>query len=91
MTSWDTNALLAERHQTHGSYSEHAAVTQQIKDVLRNHPGWERLSPTMRETLEMNAHKIGRIMAGNPNFPDHWEDIAGYAKLVANELNGNPQ
>jgi hypothetical protein len=29
------------------------------------------------------AHKIGRILAGNPSFRDHWADIAGYAKLVA--------
>ena len=36
-----------------------------------------------KEALDMIAHKIGRICAGNPNFKDHWADIAGYAQLVA--------
>lgn len=38
------------------------------------------------EAIEMIFHKIGRIGAGNPNFVDHWEDIAGYATLVAQRL-----
>jgi hypothetical protein len=42
----------------------------------------------MAETLSMIAHKIGRIIAGNPEEPDHWRDIAGYAQLVANRLEG---
>jgi len=36
----------------------------------------------------MNAHKIGRILNGDPNWSDSWHDIAGYAQLVANRLNG---
>ncbi len=84
----DTNTLLNERGRTHGDYRVHAAITQQLKDLYRSFPGWERLSPTMRETMEMVAHKQGRILAGNPHFADHWDDIAGYAKLVSNELAG---
>jgi hypothetical protein len=42
----------------------------------------------MAETLDMIAHKIGRIIAGNAAEPDHWRDIAGYAQLVANRLEG---
>ncbi len=34
----------------------------------------------------MIAHKIGRIVSGNPNVQDHWDDIAGYAKLASNEI-----
>jgi hypothetical protein len=33
----------------------------------------------------MIAHKIGRIMAGDPNFHDHWADLSGYAELAANK------
>jgi hypothetical protein len=39
-----------------------------------------------RESLDMIAHKIARILNGNPNVHDHWHDIAGYATLVANDL-----
>jgi hypothetical protein len=40
------------------------------------------------EALEMIAHKIGRIVNGDPDYADSWIDIAGYAKLVADELQG---
>jgi hypothetical protein len=38
--------------------------------------------------LEMIAHKIARILSGDPNHRDHWEDIAGYAELVVREIDG---
>lgn len=37
----------------------------------------------------MIFHKIARILNGDPNYADSWVDIAGYAKLVADELEGN--
>ena len=40
------------------------------------------LSDTQKESLEMIVHKIGRILAGDPSFQDHWDDIAGYAKIA---------
>lgn len=78
-------ALLAARERTHGSYSVHANCTQLLKRVLRKFGNWKRLSPTEREALEMIMHKVGRIMAGDPHYVDHWDDIAGYASLVAKE------
>jgi hypothetical protein len=84
----DINAILAEREKTHGDYEIHAAITQDLKRVMRNHVCDldRRLDDDMQETLDMIAHKIGRIIAGNPAEPDHWRDIAGYAQLVANRL-----
>lgn len=81
----DTNALLAERGKTHGDYGDHARITQLLKTVYREAPKnkYEELSNEMAESLDMIAHKIGRILAGDPDFRDHWNDIAGYAKLVA--------
>ena len=29
----------------------------------------------------MIALKLSRILSGQSNFKDHWDDIAGYAKL----------
>ena len=46
------------------------------------------LSPDQREALEMIAHKIARILNGDPDYADSWHDIAGYAQLVADRLNG---
>jgi hypothetical protein len=36
----------------------------------------------------MICHKLGRIVNGDPNYADSWIDIAGYAKLVADRLEG---
>ena len=80
------DALLAERATTHGDYAAHAAVTQQSKELARQMPGWQRLSDMQRETIDMTAHKMGRILAGDPNLPDHWDDIAGYNRLVSQRL-----
>ena len=41
------------------------------------------------EALEMIVHKMARIVNGNPGKVDHWVDIAGYAKLIADRLQGN--
>lgn len=75
--------ILAEREKTHGDFRTHAAITDAIKYHMHNSSKWSYLSPTQREALDMIAHKIGRIIAGNPNVKDHWDDIAGYAKLVS--------
>jgi len=47
---------------------------------------WNVLTYAQAEALEMIQHKIGRILAGDPNVLDHWADIVGYAQLVANIL-----
>jgi hypothetical protein len=49
---------------------------------------WALLSASQKEALEMIAHKIGRILNGDPNYDDSWRDIAGYAELIVKQLNG---
>jgi hypothetical protein len=73
-------ALLAARRTTHGDFSETAAVAQAIKEAFGDRVG--RLPPVQREALEQIAVKIARILCGDPNHPDHWHDIAGYARLA---------
>jgi hypothetical protein len=82
----DLDALLAEREQTHGDYPVVASISQQLKDMLRAQPGWVRLSDVQREALDMECSKNARILAGNPNERDHWDDKAGYNRLVSNAL-----
>jgi hypothetical protein len=86
----DTDTLLAERQTTHGDYSEQAIVTQGLKDVMHASLNWMVLNEPQKETLHMIANKIGRVLSGDPNFLDHWDDIAGYATLVGNNLRNNP-
>jgi len=82
----EINEVLAERGARYGKFTGHAAVTQGIKSVMFNTRGDLVLTADQREALEMIAHKIGRIINGDPNYADSWTDIAGYATLVANRL-----
>ena len=79
---------LEERGNNYGKFSGHADITQDLKHVMRYTEGWDRLNVSQKEALEMIAHKIGRILNGNPNYADSWHDIAGYATLVDKQLNG---
>ncbi len=84
----DLTAILTERGSRYGAFTSHALITQSLKDVMTATEGWKRLDPDQRESLEMVVHKIGRILNGDPNYADSWDDIAGYAKLVGDRLNG---
>lgn len=86
MADLTTEELLAERGKTHGEYGEHARCTQSILRVLQAERGYPALSDMQKETLHMIAHKMGRIVTGNPNIADHYDDIAGYAKLISQRL-----
>lgn len=79
---------LADRGSRYGKFTDHAAITQYLKTGMKLFPGWNVLLTDQKEALEMIAHKIGRILSGDPNYADSWHDIAGYAKLVDDRLNG---
>ena len=38
--------------------------------------------------LDLICNKIARIVSGDSTYHDSWIDIAGYAKLVADRLQG---
>jgi hypothetical protein len=91
MKANDITKTLTDRGNKYGPFVGHADVTQKLKVVMYEHngfAGWDRLAPDQREALEMIAHKVGRILNGDPNYDDSWIDIAGYATLVADRLRG---
>jgi hypothetical protein len=76
---------LNERNQTHGDFADNARIAQRLKAVMRQTRNWHRLTNVQRESLEMQAHKQARILAGDPFHADSWHDIGGYAKLAEKE------
>lgn len=78
--------VLEERGNRYGEFDQHAFITQQIKSAMKNSKHWKTMSADKREALEMIAHKIGRIVNGDPNYKDSWVDIEGYAHLVSTAL-----
>ena len=82
----DVKATLAERVARYGQFKDHARISQELKRVMQKTDGWNNLGATGREALEMIAHKIARVLNGDPTYIDNWVDIAGYATLVAERL-----
>lgn len=82
----DITETLNERGKTHGDFSHNSRIIQLIKRICRRRGNWSRLTYPQREALDMIAHKMGRILSGNPDESDHWRDIAGYATLVERDL-----
>jgi Cft2 family RNA processing exonuclease len=83
----DIVSTLEERGSRYGNFLLHSKITQEIKDAMKKSPNWNGgLSDDMIEALEMIAHKIGRILNGDPSYADSWHDIAGYATLVEQRL-----
>lgn len=84
MSTIDTT--LNERGTRYGAFTGHADITQGLKAVMQKSPKWGELANDQKEALEMTAHKIGRILNGDPNYIDSWHDIIGYTRLVEQRL-----
>jgi hypothetical protein len=86
----EVDATLDARAVDYGKFIEGAEVMQMLKRVVQNalNNRDKTLAHDQAESLDMIIHKIGRIINGNPDVVDHWLDIAGYAKLVADRLEG---
>jgi Domain of unknown function (DUF6378) len=74
--------IMSQREKTHGNYRDNAAMSQSIKDVLRSGKNWSSMTDGQKEALEMIAVKLSRVLSGDKDFRDHWEDIVGYARLA---------
>jgi hypothetical protein len=85
-------ATLQQRGQTHGDYTDHARISQELKATvaheldLRKSRGQPPLEATARESIDMILHKIARVIAGEWDEPDHWQDIAGYATITEKRI-----
>lgn len=78
--------ILKERGTRYGEFTSHAAISQSIKVAMQHSPNWDNLTDDMKEALEMTAHKIARILNGDPSYKDSWTDIIGYIRLVEETL-----
>lgn len=86
----DIDKITEERGRNYGDFYGHAAAAQRIKGVLNaaleTNTHFAIMSPAdkmvVQEGLDMIAHKLGRIVNGNPQYGDSWDDIAGYAKIT---------
>ncbi len=79
---------LAARKGKYGPYTVTARIIQGLEQVMRAGPKYGELSDAQKESLHMIANKIGRILNGDVNYRDSWVDIAGYAMLAVEVMEG---
>jgi hypothetical protein len=84
-TSDSIEDTLAQRGDRYGSFQSHSEISQRLSSIMKT-----RHLPEfyMTEAAEMICHKLARIANGDPYYDDSWRDIAGYAQLVVDILNG---
>lgn len=82
--------VLKERLVRYGRFDDHSSISIELKDVIHFELNKRDkvLASDQQEALDMICHKIARIVNGDPDYADNWVDIAGYATLVADRLNG---
>lgn len=83
--------ILDKRAEQYGTFVRNADIAIKLKQVIHNAMVREdtQLYPDQLQALDMIVTKIGRILTGNPSHLDSWMDIAGYATLVSDRLQGN--
>lgn len=78
-------AILDERGKRYGSFKYNARISSKLYTIIyaeyQAQPVSSELQPHHLEALKMICHKIARIVTGDPNYADNWDDIAGYAQL----------
>jgi Domain of unknown function (DUF6378) len=82
---------LAERGARYGDFTDHAHIAQTLQIHLQQSGGWHKLTFDKRQALTVIADKIARILTGDPEYPDNWHDIQGYAKLAEDRCKGQPE
>lgn len=86
----EIDAILNARASSYGSFKDVAEVAQRLKHTAQS-ASWQQgkvVCADQAEALDMIFSKIARIVNGDPNHVDSWVDIAGYAQLVADRLQG---
>ena len=81
---------LSERGNRYGDFTDHSVIAQDLQDVMRRAPGWQKLPPFMKQALTVIADKIARLLNGDPYYTDNWHDIQGYAKLAEDRCDLRP-
>jgi len=77
---------LQERGSRYGTFGNNAQITQDLCDVIKQGPSYDRLLPEHIEAFHMIFHKIARCVCGDPMYIDNIHDIVGYAKLLEDFL-----
>ena len=74
------NAILEERHATHGPHKEVYDLVWNMWMPLLLSPKFMQLPGWTRVEMMMIQLKLARA-SNSPHVADHWKDVGGYAAL----------
>lgn len=82
--------ILEERHRTYGAFIDVAEVAAELRHTIMRGLVKQKkfLAGDQEEALVMISSKVARVVVGDADHVDSWRDIAGYATLVADRLEG---
>lgn len=83
-----TEDILKERGKTYGDFVDFSDVSVELRRTILQglYAAGVKLSHAQEEAIFMICHKIARIVNGNPDHVDSWQDIAGYAELAVRSI-----
>jgi hypothetical protein len=81
-----TKGILEDRGSSHGPYEDQGTLAALLKSTVRGSPRFHNLPWYVQDAIDMILVKISRAVCGKWDFADHWDDIVGYATLVANAI-----
>ena len=87
----DIDQILNERGARYGKFIDVALATAGLQTVFYESMDLEKMDALAADqsvAIDMICHKLARIAVGDADYIDNWLDIAGYAQLVADRLNG---
>lgn len=74
--------VVRNRDASYGGFGGIAKTCQDFKEIARNCPSWNSLTPCEKEGIDMIFHKITRILYSPQKIRDSWVDIGGYCRAT---------
>jgi len=66
----EVDDILKDRATTYGQYQNVSQISQDIKNIMQQSPNYKTMPAFMRESLDMIANKMARILNGNYYYDD---------------------
>lgn len=84
----EVRSTLAERGATYGRFDHHATLARRIIEVVSSGENFSSMPPDAQHALCYIADKMARVLTGQHDHRDSWLDMAGYATLIVDRIDG---
>lgn len=79
---------LNQRGANYGRFMDNAKISEALMEIIFQCPGYDQFEADQRAATWIIMQKLSRALSGNAQYDDNWRDIAGYAQLIVDRING---